>query len=85
MDPASRTAAPARVDQRTTTTTTTAAHSGSSMLGVEDDCLTAADQEFYDKLEIMQNMFPSYDQSELAELLQQCSGSLEQAVQLLGL
>ena len=47
--------------------------------------MTAADQEFYDKLEIMQNMFPLYDQSELAELLQQCGGSLEQAVQLLEL
>ena len=53
------------------------------MLGVEDDCVTAADQELYDKLEIMQNMFPMYDQLELAELLQQCGGSLEQAVQLL--
>ena len=84
MDPASRTAAPARVDRRTTTTAT-AAHSGSPMLGVEDDCVTAADQELYDKLEIMQNMFPMYDQSELAELLQQCGGSLEQAVQLLEL
>lgn len=55
------------------------------MLGVEDDCKMAADEEFYNNLEIMQNMFPWFDQSELAELLQQCGGSVEQAVQLMEL
>ena len=54
-------------------------------MGGGDDSVAAADEEFYFNLEIMQNLFPHYDRTELTTFLQQCNGSLEQAVELLEL
>ena len=47
--------------------------------------MTEEDAEFYNNLDLMETMFPQYDQSELMAILEQCEGDVEQAVQLLGL